>query len=63
MYGGNSNGFGQEQFVWDIRTEPGVLAAFEQLWQQTNLVVSFDGGSLMLPGIRKFTRASVYEHF
>lgn len=43
VYGGNSYGFGQAQWVWDIRTEPGVLAAFELLWGTEKLVCSFDG--------------------
>lgn len=54
VYGGNSSGFGQEQFVWDIKTEPGVLEVFEKLWGTDKLVVSFDGGSLMLPGVREY---------
>ena len=55
MYGGNSSGFGQEQFVWDIKTEPGVVGVFEKLWATDKLVVSFDGGALMLPGVRELS--------
>lgn len=46
VYGGNAYGFGQSQLLWDLRTEPGVLSAFEKLWGTSELVVSFDGGSL-----------------
>jgi len=43
-------GFAQEQWVWDIRTEPGVKGAFEKLWATKELVSSMDGGAIMLPG-------------
>ncbi|GAA5924593.1 uncharacterized protein JCM15063_005684 [Sporobolomyces koalae] len=43
-------GFAQEQWVWDIRCEPGVKEAFETLWNTDRLVSSMDGGAIMLPG-------------
>ncbi|GAA6038561.1 hypothetical protein JCM8097_004631 [Rhodosporidiobolus ruineniae] len=50
--GGMYSSFGvhQEQWVWDIRTEPGVKAAFETLWGTKELVSSMDGATIMLPG-------------
>jgi hypothetical protein len=45
VFFGNSYGLGQSQLLWDLRTEPGVLAAFEKLWGTSELVVSFDGES------------------
>ncbi|GAA6000586.1 hypothetical protein JCM10207_004563 [Rhodosporidiobolus poonsookiae] len=50
--GGMYSAFGihQEQWVWDIRTEPGVKKAFETLWGTDKLVVSQDGATIMLPG-------------
>ncbi|GAA5857420.1 hypothetical protein JCM8547_002273, partial [Rhodosporidiobolus lusitaniae] len=50
--GGMYSAFGihQEQWVWDIRTEPGVKGAFEKLWGTDELVVSMDAGAIMLPG-------------
>jgi hypothetical protein len=31
-----------EDFVWDIRSEPGVVEAFEKAYQDNDLIVSFD---------------------
>lgn len=31
-----------EDFVWDIRSEPGVVAAFEKVFATEDLIVSFD---------------------
>ncbi|GAA5973642.1 hypothetical protein JCM11641_005058 [Rhodosporidiobolus odoratus] len=45
-----SHGIHQEQWVWDIRTEPGIKNAFETLWGTKELVVSMDGAAIMLPG-------------
>ncbi|BGP13350.1 hypothetical protein JCM10213v2_001269 [Rhodosporidiobolus nylandii] len=45
-----SHGIHQEQWVWDIRTEPGVKKAFETLWGTDELVSSMDGATIMLPG-------------
>jgi hypothetical protein len=42
-------GIQHEQFVWDIRTEPGVVDAFATLWGTEKLVSSFDGVTVMLP--------------
>jgi hypothetical protein len=42
-------GIQHEQFVWDIRTEPGVVNAFATLWGTEKLVSSFDGVTVMLP--------------
>jgi hypothetical protein len=36
--------------VWDIRLEPGIKKAFSTLWGTEELVVSMDGGAIMLPG-------------
>ncbi|KAH7047342.1 hypothetical protein B0J12DRAFT_711380 [Macrophomina phaseolina] len=38
-----------ERFMWDARTEPGVLAAFETLWGTRDLLVSFDALNVTLP--------------
>ncbi|KAK4703177.1 hypothetical protein P7C70_g3039, partial [Phenoliferia sp. Uapishka_3] len=38
-----------ESWVWDIRTEPGVMDAFAKLWGTKELTTSFDGASVMLP--------------
>ncbi|KAL8280302.1 hypothetical protein RQP46_007219 [Phenoliferia psychrophenolica] len=39
----------QERWVWDVRTEPGVIGAFAQLWGTDKLTTSFDAASVMLP--------------
>lgn len=36
-------GVSHENFVWQIRSEPGVIAAFETVYQTPDLIVSFDG--------------------
>jgi len=41
--------FAHAQFVWDAKTEPGVVELFEKLWGTKELTVSFDGGSLAVP--------------
>ncbi|KAK4703238.1 hypothetical protein P7C70_g2978, partial [Phenoliferia sp. Uapishka_3] len=38
-----------EKWLWDIRTEPGVIDAFAQIWGTRELTTSFDGASIMLP--------------
>lgn len=38
-----------EDFVWKIRTQPGIIKAFEQVWGTDDLIVSFDGLNVSLP--------------
>ncbi|PYH93552.1 MFS transporter [Aspergillus ellipticus CBS 707.79] len=38
-----------EKYVWDVRCEPGVIAAFAKLWETDKLVVSFDTVNITLP--------------
>ncbi|KAL4878104.1 hypothetical protein BJY04DRAFT_230003 [Aspergillus karnatakaensis] len=38
-----------ERFMWDARTEPGVVKPFEQLWGTTELIASFDTFDVTLP--------------
>jgi len=38
-----------EDFVWEARTEPGVLDAYTKLWGTDELLVSFDGINFTLP--------------
>jgi len=38
-----SYGIGQSELMWRIRCEPGVLAAFQAVWQTKDLLCSFDG--------------------
>ncbi|KIW12060.1 hypothetical protein PV08_09334 [Exophiala spinifera] len=45
----HSYGTPHEDFVWDARTEPGVLEAYAKLWGTDELLVSFDGINFTLP--------------
>ncbi|CAK7199273.1 hypothetical protein SEUCBS139899_001948 [Sporothrix eucalyptigena] len=38
-----------EDFVWEARTEPGVVGAFSKLWGTDKLLVSFDGMNMTIP--------------
>lgn len=42
-------GIGHEQFVWDLKSEPGLVDKFEQVWGTKELLVSYDGINLSLP--------------
>ena len=42
-------GFGQSRFCWNLRTLPAVRAAFEQIWDTSDLVTSYDGGNAFRP--------------
>ncbi|EFA84659.1 hypothetical protein PPL_01649 [Heterostelium album PN500] len=41
--------FGQNQFVWDIRSEQPIIDVFTQVYNTDQLLVSFDGGNLSKP--------------
>ncbi|KAI5922992.1 hypothetical protein F4810DRAFT_233025 [Camillea tinctor] len=45
----NRYGIAHEQFVWDLKSEPGLIEKFEQLWGTRELLVSFDGLNLSIP--------------
>ncbi|KAI5478474.1 hypothetical protein MNV49_005115 [Pseudohyphozyma bogoriensis] len=51
-----------EQYLWDIRTEPGVVGAFAQLWGTDKLTTSFDGGSIMLHHRKDLPPSEKWEH-
>ena len=42
---------GHAQFLWDVRTNPKVIAPFEKIWKtpKEDLLVSFDGASFHFP--------------
>lgn len=42
-------GITHEQFVWDVRQEPGVIEAFEKVYEEKDLVVSFDSVGFGFP--------------
>lgn len=41
---------GHEQFIWDLRQDPRVIEVFKQIWGTDQLLVSFDGMSIIKPG-------------
>ena len=41
---------GHSDFVWDIRQNPWVIRIFEDLWNDEDLLVSFDGIGITKPG-------------
>ncbi|GAA5856546.1 hypothetical protein JCM8547_005858 [Rhodosporidiobolus lusitaniae] len=41
---------GHEAFLWELRQEKGLIAPFAQLWGTDELLVSFDGANVSLPG-------------
>jgi len=45
----NRHSSGHEQFVWDIRAEPGLIDVFTKIWGTDQLTTSFDGVNISLP--------------
>jgi hypothetical protein len=42
-------GVAHEKFVWDVRSEPGVVEAFEKVYNDKDLIVSFDAVNFGFP--------------
>lgn len=42
-------GLAHEKFVWDVRSEPGVVDAFEKIYDDEDLIVSFDAVNFQFP--------------
>lgn len=38
-----------ENFVWNVRSEPGVVGAFEKIYDDKDLIVSFDAVNFQFP--------------
>ncbi|GME81075.1 unnamed protein product [Ambrosiozyma monospora] len=56
-----------EKFVWDLRSEPKIRDAFGKVWGTDELLVSFDGLNIGLPGLQDDTdieqaRAKPWQH-
>jgi ectoine hydroxylase-related dioxygenase (phytanoyl-CoA dioxygenase family) len=45
----NGGGCAQSDFLWHVRTLPGVRQAFERIWSTDDLLVSFDGANIFRP--------------
>lgn len=42
-------GLPHEDFVWGVRSEPGVIGAFEKIYDDEDLLVSFDAINFQFP--------------
>ncbi|WWD19963.1 hypothetical protein CI109_104436 [Kwoniella shandongensis] len=64
MKGGMIHGYGiaHEQWLWDLRTEQGVIDAFAKLWGTDELITSFDSAAIMLPSRTDIVDAGRWEH-
>lgn len=51
-----------EDFVWDIRSEPGVVGAFEQWLKTEDLIVSFDAVNFGLTGRKDLAPNTPWPH-
>ncbi|KAH7107121.1 hypothetical protein BKA62DRAFT_753892 [Auriculariales sp. MPI-PUGE-AT-0066] len=49
----NQYGVGHEQFMWDLRSEPNLVAQFSKLWGTEDLLVGYDGCNISLPFLIK----------
>jgi len=45
----NKNGIGHSEAAWFVRTRKGVLDAFSAVWNDEDLIASFDGANVMRP--------------
>lgn len=51
-----------EQFVWDIRTEPGIVDAFATVYNTDDLIVSFDSINVTFPRRRDLKANTRWAH-
>ncbi|KAI4851181.1 hypothetical protein E4T45_05185 [Aureobasidium sp. EXF-8846] len=51
-----------EDFVWDVRSEPGVVGAFEQWLKTEDLIVSFDAVNFGLTGRKDLSPNTPWPH-
>ncbi|KAH7046740.1 hypothetical protein B0J12DRAFT_756772 [Macrophomina phaseolina] len=55
-------GIAHESFAWSIRQEPGVVEAFERVYDTPDLIVSFDGVNLAFPNREDVPANSPWPH-
>ncbi|GAA6032119.1 hypothetical protein JCM8097_007082 [Rhodosporidiobolus ruineniae] len=53
---------GHEKFLWDLRQEPGLIAPFAELWGTEELLVSYDGANVSLPGAMQDPNQPAWWH-
>ncbi|KAL2824416.1 hypothetical protein BDW59DRAFT_180283 [Aspergillus cavernicola] len=51
-----------EKFMWEARTEPGVLEVFSKLWGTDKLLTSFDGLNLTFPSGQPLPQTQPWPH-
>lgn len=51
-----------EKFMWDVRTEPAVVAEFARLFGTDDLLVSFDAFNMTLPNRKDKARGGGWQH-
>ena len=56
-----SYGSTHEKFAWEARSEPAVIEIFEKLWEEKELLCSFDGFNIAFPN-RKDISWSPWPH-
>lgn len=55
-------GVSHEDFVWKIRSEPGVIQAFEKVYQTEDLIVSFDAVNVSFPNRKDIPANKPWPH-
>jgi ectoine hydroxylase-related dioxygenase (phytanoyl-CoA dioxygenase family) len=51
---------GHANFMWNARLEPKVIKIFEEIWNTTNLLTSFDGANMMIPSnVKKYRHKNI----
>ncbi|KAK4051417.1 hypothetical protein OIV83_002901 [Microbotryomycetes sp. JL201] len=55
-------GTSHESFTWKVRSEPGVIAAFEKIYQTEDLIVSFDAINISFPGRKDIGENTAWAH-
>lgn len=55
-------GASHESFTWAVRSEPGVIGAFETLYQDKDLIVSFDAINVSLANRKDLPKNTKWPH-
>lgn len=55
-------GIAHETFTWNVRQEPGVIDAFEKIYDTKDLIVSFDGVNMTFPDRTDLKPNSPWPH-
>lgn len=55
-------GVQHQDFTWEVRQEPGVLAAFEKVYETEDLIVSFDSVGMTFPNRTDIAKNKAWPH-